>query len=73
MNADDCGDYNRSFALRAVELKSGNTVFPIMSMRICLDVQGQLTPQSVVRTGGILNSSEILCMSLLPASINKIG
>ena len=35
-----------------------------------LDAQGQLTPKSVVRRSGRnSNSSEILCMSSLPASI----
>ena len=37
-----------------------------------LDAQGQLAPYSVVRSGGNSNSSEILCMSSLPASIKKI-
>ena len=43
------------------------------SMRIFLDAQGQLTPYSVVRTGRNSNSSEILCMSSLPASMKRIG
>ena len=38
-----------------------------------LDAQGQLTPQSVVRSGRNSNLSEILCMSSLPASIKRIG
>ena len=38
-----------------------------------LDTQRQLTPSSVVRSGQNSNSSEILCMSLLPASIKRIG
>ena len=42
------------------------------SMGNFLYAQGQLTPQSVVRSGGNSNSSEILCMSSLPASIKKI-
>ena len=42
-------------------------------MGIFLDAQGQLTPKSVVRSGRNLNSSEILCMSSLPASIKRIG
>ena len=36
------------------------------------DAQGQLTPQSLVRSGRISNSSEMLWMSLLPASMKKI-
>ena len=43
------------------------------SMRILWDSQGQLTPYSVVWSGWNLNSFEILCMSLLPASIKRIG
>ena len=42
------------------------------SMGIFPDAQGQLTPQSLVRSGRILNSSEILWMFLLPASMKKI-
>ena len=37
-----------------------------------LDAQGQLTMLSVVRSGRNSNSSEIVCMSSLPASIKKI-
>ena len=43
------------------------------SMGNFLDAQGQLTPLSVVRSGQNLNSSEILYMSWLPASIKRIG
>ena len=43
------------------------------SMGDILDVQGQLTPKSVVRSGQNSNSSEILCMSSLPASKRRIG
>ena len=42
------------------------------SMGIFPDAQGQLTPQSLVRSGRISNSSEIVWMSLLPASMKKI-
>ena len=42
------------------------------SMGIFPDAQGQLTPESLVRSGRISNSSEILWMSLLPASMKKI-
>ena len=38
-----------------------------------LDAQGQLTPYSVARSGRNSSSSEILCMSLLPASIKGSG
>ena len=40
--------------------------------RFLPDAQGQLTPQSLVRSGRISNSSEMLLMSLLPASMKKI-
>ena len=43
------------------------------SMANFLDAQGQLTSKSVVWSGWNSNSSEILCMSLLPASIKRIG
>ena len=42
------------------------------SMRIFPDAQGQVTPQSLVRTGRISNSLEMLWMFLLPASMKKI-
>ena len=42
------------------------------SMGTFPDHQGQLTLQSLVRSGGISNSSEILWMSSLPASIMKV-
>ena len=42
------------------------------SMGIFPDAQGQLTPQSLVRSGRISNSFEMLCMFLLPASMKKI-
>ena len=41
-------------------------------MGIFPDAQGQLTPQSLVRSGRISNSSEILWMFSLPASMKKI-
>ena len=43
------------------------------SMGNFLDAQGQLTSQSVVRSGRNWNLSKILCMSALPASIKRIG
>ena len=42
------------------------------SMGIFPDAQGQLTLQSLVRSGLISNLSEMLCMSSLPASMKKI-
>ena len=41
------------------------------SMGNFLNVQGQLTPKSVVRSGWNSNSSEILCISSLSASIKE--
>ena len=42
------------------------------SMGIFPDAQGQLTPQSLVRSGPISNFFQKLWMSLLPARIKKI-
>ena len=42
------------------------------SMGIFPDAQGQLTPQSLVRSGRILNLFEMLWMFMLPASMKKI-
>ena len=42
-------------------------------MGIFLDVQGQLTPQPVVRASRNSNLSELSCMSSLPASMKRIG
>ena len=42
------------------------------SMGIFPDAQGQLTPQSLVRSGRISYSFEMLWMFLLPASMKKI-
>ena len=40
-------------------------------MGIFPDAKGQLTPQSLVRSGRISKSTEILWMSSLPASMKK--
>ena len=42
------------------------------SMGIFPDAQGQLTPQSLIRSGRISNLSEMLWMFSLPASMKKI-
>ena len=56
------------------ERASMETPFPhYKSMRNFLDAEGQLTLKSVDRSGRHSNSSEILCMSSLPASIRRIG
>ena len=53
--------------------KSGNTIFPIISLwGYFLDAQGQLTQQSVVRSGRNSKSSEILWMSSLPTNLKWI-
>ena len=41
-------------------------------MGIFPDAQWKLTPQSLIRSGRISNLSEMLWMSLLPASMKKI-
>ena len=41
-------------------------------MGIFSDVQGRLTPQPVIREGRNSNSSELSCMSSLPASMKRI-
>ena len=46
--------------------------FHYKSMGIFPDAQGQLTLQSLVKSGQISNLSEMLWMSLLPASMKKI-
>ena len=51
---------------------SVHKISPIISMGIFPDAQGQLTPQSLVRSGRISNSSEMLWMFSLSASMKKI-
>ena len=54
------------------ELECSQDFSHYKSMGIFPDAQGQLTPQSLVRSGRISNSFEMLWMSLLPASMKKI-
>ena len=54
------------------ELECSQDFSHYKSMGIFPDAQGQLTPQSLVRSGRILNSSEMLLMFSLPASMKKI-
>ena len=54
------------------ELKCSQDFSLYKCMGIFQDAQGQLTPQSLVRSGRISNSSEMLWMSSLPASMKKI-
>ena len=54
------------------ELECSQDYSHYKSMGIFPDAQGQLTPPSLVRSGRISNSSEILWMFSLPASMKKI-
>ena len=54
------------------ELECSHDSSHYKSIGIFPDAQGQLTPQSLVRSGRISNSSEMLWMSSLPASMKKI-
>ena len=54
------------------ELECSQDFSHYKSMGIFPDAQGQLTPQSLVRSSQISNSSEMLCMFSLPASMKKI-
>ena len=58
---------------RTTEKKWQHRFTHYKSMGIFSDAQGQLTPQSVVRSGRISNSSELSCMSSLPAIMKRIG
>ena len=62
----------RMIKLEMKELECSQDFSDYKSMGIFPDAQGQLTPQSLVRSGRISNSSEMLWMFLLPASIKKI-
>ena len=54
------------------ELECSQDFFHYKSMGIFPDPQGQLTPLSLVRFSRISNSSEMLWMFSLPASMKKI-
>ena len=54
------------------ELECSQDFSHYKSMGIFPGAQGQLTPQSLVRSGRIWNSSEMLWMFSLPASMKKI-
>ena len=53
------------------ELECSQDFSNYKSMGIFPDAQGQLTPQPLVRSGRISNSSEMLWMFSLPASMQK--
>ena len=54
------------------ELECSQDFSHYKSMGIFPDAQGQLTPQSLVRSGRFSNSSDMLWMFSLPASMKKI-
>ena len=54
------------------ELECSQSFSHYKSMGIFPDAQGQLTPQSLVRSGRISNSFYILWISSLPTSMKKI-
>ena len=62
----------RMIDLRMKELVCSQDFFHYKSMGIFPVAQGQLTPQSLVESGPNWNLSEILWLSLLPASMKKI-
>ena len=62
----------RMIDLKLKELEWSQDFSHYKSMGIFQIAQGQLTPQSLVRSGQISNSSEILWMFSLPASMKKI-
>ena len=59
----------RMIDLKMKELECSQDFSHYESMGIFPDAQGQLTPQSLVRSGQISNSSEMLWMFSLPASM----
>ena len=62
----------RTIELKIKELECSQDFSHYKSMGIFPDAQGQLTPQSLVRSGRISKSSEMLWMFSLPASMKKI-
>ena len=63
----------RFIKLKMKEQESSQDFSHYKSMGIFPDAQGQLTPQSLVRSGRISNLSEMLWMSSLTASMKKRG
>ena len=62
----------RMIESKMMELECSQDFSHYKSMGIFPDAKGQLTPQSLVRSGLISNSSEMLLMSSLPVSMKKI-
>ena len=63
---------NEDDQIKMKELECSQDFSHYKSMGIFPDAQGQLTPQSLVRSGRISNSFKMLWMSSLPASMKKI-
>ena len=64
-----CMSRMRLIKSKMKELECSQDFSHYKSMRIFPDAQGQLTPQSLIRSGRISNSSEMLWMSSLLASM----
>ena len=62
----------RIIDLKMKELECSQDFSHFKSMAFFPDAQGQLSPQSLVRSGRFSNSSEMLCMFSLPVSMKKI-
>ena len=62
----------RMFDSKMKELECSQDFSDYKSMGIFPDAQGQLTPQILIRSSRISNSSEMLRMFLLHASMKKI-
>ena len=67
---DTCKNEEDPIKMKALECSQDFSHYKCME--IFPDAQGQLPPQSFVRSSRISNSSEILWMSSLPASMKKI-
>ena len=63
---------NEDDRIKMKELECSQDFSHYKSMGIFSDAQGQLTPQSLVRSGLFSNSSEMLYMSSLSASMKEI-
>ena len=67
---DTCKNEEDPIKMKALECSQDFSHYK--SMGIFPDAQGQLTPQSLVRSGRISNSFEMLWMSSLPATMKNI-
>ena len=63
---------NEDDRIKLKELECSQDFSYYKSMGIFQDAQGQLTPQSLVKSGPNSNLSEILWLSSLPVSMKKI-